>query len=77
MKRKNELYKACLVQPDNSIHNKYKTYKNIPRKCLKEAEINYFEALFDNHKNSVYNLRKTLNPIINPKRGISFSPVNK
>ena len=35
IKRKNKLYKACIVQPDNSIHNKYKTYKNILRKCLK------------------------------------------
>ena len=50
---------------------------NILRKCLKEAEIDYYEELFDNHKNSVYNLWKTLNPIINPKRGKSFSPVNK
>ena len=77
IKRKNELYKVCLVQPGNSIPNKYKTYENIPRKCLKEAKINYFEELFDNHKNSVYNLWKTLNPIINLKRGKSFSPVNK
>ena len=77
IKRKNKLYKTYLVQPGNSIHNKYKTYKNILRKCLKEAEINYYEELFDNHKNSVYNLWKTLNPIINPKRGKSFSPVNK
>ena len=77
IKRKNKLYKACLVQPGNSIHNKYKAYKNILRKCLKEAGINYYEELFDNHKNSINNLRKTLNPIRNPKRGKSFSPVNK
>ena len=46
-------------------------------KCLKEAEINYYEESFDNHKNSVYDLWKSLNPIINHKRGKSFSPVNK
>ena len=51
--------------------------KNILRKCLKEAEIKYYEELFDNHKNSVYNLWKSLNPIINHKRGKSLTPVNK
>ena len=77
IKRKNKLYKACLVHPGNTIHEKYRTYKNILRKGLKEAEIMYYEELFDNHKNSVYNLWKSLNPIINPKRGKSFTPVNK
>ena len=33
--------------------------------------------LFDNHKNSVYNLWKTLNPIISLKNGKSFSVINK
>ena len=59
------------------MQEKYRTYKNILRKCLKEAEIKYYEELFDNHKNSVYNLWKSLNPIIIPKRGKSFTPVNK
>ena len=77
IRRKNKSCKAWLVQPCNSIHNKYNTYTNILRKYLKDAEINYYEELFANHKNSVYDLRKTLNPIINPKRGKSFSPVNK
>ena len=77
IKRKNKLYKACLVHPGNSINEKYRTYKNILRKCLKEAEIKCYEELFDNHKNSVYNLWKSFNPIINPKRGKSFTSVNK
>ena len=47
---KNKLCKACLVHPGNTIHEKYRTYKNIFRKCLKEAEIKYHEELFDNHK---------------------------
>ena len=44
---------------------------------FKRSQIKYYEELFDNHKNSVYNLWKTLNHIINPKRGKSFSPVKK
>ena len=51
IKRNKRLYKACLVHPGNLIHEKYRTYKNILRKCSKEAEIKYYEELFDNHKN--------------------------
>ena len=36
----------------------------------------YYEELFDNHKNSVYNIWKTLNPIIN-KKGKSSTTINK
>ena len=43
----------------------------------KKAEVRYYEELFDNHKKTVYNLWKTLNPIINPKKGKSFSVINK
>ena len=67
-RRKNNLYKASLTHHDNQKNETYKTYKNILRKCLKEAEVKYYEELFDNHKNSVYNMWKTLNPIINPKK---------
>ena len=77
IKHKRKLYKACLVHPSEQKHERYKKYKIILRKCLKEAEVRYYEELFDNHKNSVYNLWKTLNPIINPKKGKSFSVINK
>ena len=43
----------------------------------KKAEVRYYEELFDNHKKTVYNLWKTLNPIIYPKKGKSFSVINK
>ena len=77
IRRKNNLYKASLTHHDNQKNETYKTYKNILRKCLKEAEVKYYEELFDNHKNSVYNVWKTLNPIINPKKGKSFTTINK
>ena len=32
IRRRNKLHKDCFVQPGNSIHNKYKPYKNILRK---------------------------------------------
>ena len=62
---KNKLYKACLIHPSEQKHELYQNCKIILRKCLKESEVRYYEELFDNHRNSVYNLWKTLNPIIN------------
>ena len=73
IKRKNKLYNACLIHPGNSMHEKYRTYKNILLKCLKKAEIKYYEELFDNHKNSVYNFWKSLNPII---KGVNLSSLS-
>ena len=77
IKRKNYLYKLVLFSLAIHYIRNTRHIKNVLRKCLKEAEINYYEEWFDNHKNSVYNLWKTLNPIIYPKRGKCFSPVNK
>ena len=56
---------------------KYNKYKNFLRRCLKEAEINYYQDVFDSNKNSVYNIWKTLNPIINPKAGSKSTSINK
>ena len=77
IRRKNNLYKASLTHHDNQKNETSKTYKNILRKCLKEAEVKCYDELFDNHKNSVYNIWKTLHPIINPKKGQSFTTINK
>ena len=77
IRRKNNLHKASLTHHDNQKNETYKTLKNNLRKCLKEAEVKYYEKLSDNHKNSVYNIWKTLNPIINPKEGKSFTTIHK
>ena len=50
IKHKNKLYKACLVHPSEQKHERYKNYKIILRKCLKEAEVRYYKELFHNHK---------------------------
>ena len=39
--------------------------------------IKYYENLFDEHKDSVYNMWKSLNPIINPKKGKSATVIKK
>ena len=49
IKHKTKLCKACRVHPSEHKHKRYKNYKTVLRKYLKEAEINYYEELFDNH----------------------------
>ena len=51
--------------------------KNILRGVLQQAEIKYYENLFDEHKDSVHNMWKSLNPIINPKKGKSATVIKK
>ena len=46
----------------------YKKYKALLRNCLKAAEQNYFCGLFDDTKQSAYNLWKNLGPVINPNK---------
>ena len=55
---------------------KYNEHKNLVW-CLKEAETNYYQDVFDSNKNAVYNIWKTLNPIINPKAGSKSTSINK
>ena len=52
-------------------------YKNCLRKCLLEAEKVYYNELFENNMDSVFNLWKTLNPIINPRKTTTRTVINK
>ena len=56
---------------------KYKTFRNLLQKCLKTAEVRYYNEMFDNHKNSTINLWKQMGRIINPKITKTFVPMNK
>ena len=77
IKHKNELYKEYIMHPDGLHKTKYNAYKNCLRKCLLEAEKNYYNELFENNKDSVFNLWKTLNPIINPRKTTTRTVINK
>ena len=77
IKHKNRLYKSQLLRPGQQQLIKYNTYKNLLRKCLTEAETNYYQEVFDSNKNSVYDIWKTPNPIINPKAGAKSTFINK
>ena len=66
-KRKNLLYNAYLMHPSDKKRDNYNNCKNILRGVLKQAQIQYYENLFDEHKDSFY-MWKSLFPIINPKK---------
>ena len=57
--------------------SKYKKYKAIIRNCLKVAEQNYYCQLFDDTKESAYNLSKNLGPVINPNKKKRQTTINK
>ena len=57
--------------------NKYKKYKVILTNCLKVAEQNYFCQLFDDTKQSAYNLWKNMGPVINPNKKKRQTTINK
>ena len=77
IKRKNLLYKVYLKHPSDKNRDEYNNRKNILLGVLKQAEIKYYENLFDEHKDSVYNMWKPLNHIINPKKGKSATVIKK
>ena len=74
---KNRLYKTQLLRPGRQQLMKYNKYKNFLRRCLNEAETNYYQDVFDSNQNSVYNIWKTLNPMINPKAGSKSTSIHK
>ena len=69
--------RKSLLNGDNQRVDKYKKYKYILRKCLLEAEQNYYHKIFDDTKNSAYHLWKNLGPIINPKKVKRKITINK
>ena len=59
------------------LFNKYKKYKVILRNCLKVAKQNYYCRLFDDTKQSAYNLWKNLGPVINRIEKKRQTTINK
>ena len=51
-----------------STIKRYKMYKNTLRVCIRKAENNYFQTLFEDSKSSTYELWKNIGPIINPTK---------
>ena len=71
IKHKNKLYREYILHPDNFHQNKCNACKNCLRKCLLEAEKNYYNELFENNNDSIFN------PIINPKKQTTRTVINK
>ena len=63
---KKQLYMRSVSNHYQQHHAKYNARKTLLHKCLKEADVVYYNQLFEANKDSVYYLWKTVNPIINP-----------
>ena len=68
IKQKNKLYTVYLKKGDARRKLRYNQQKNIVRNALGIAETNYYNKLFENTKDSTYNIWKNLRPDINPKK---------
>ena len=75
--KSHRLYRTTLQDSCHHMKSKYKRYKAILRNCLKVAEQNYYCQLFDDTKQSAYNLWKNLGPVINPNRKKRQRMINK
>ena len=76
IKRNHKLYRDSLIGSQHVI-SKYKSYNKILRRSIKIAESNYFRELFDNSKNSVIKLWKSLGNFINTSGKKSKTRIDK
>ena len=77
IKTKHRLYRISLKSESIYCTRKYKRYRNILCKCLKDAEVAYYKELFDNTRNSAYHLWNELGKIINPGKRKKDSGISK
>ena len=77
IKQNHRLYRASLRSNNTSAVVKYKRYNNVLRRCIKEAEMAYYDRLFQDTKTSSYNMWKHLGAIINPNKKKRISHINK
>ena len=77
IRKNHQLFSKTLRSSSEHHIAMYHRSRNSLRKCLENAEIKYYNDLFEDNKNSSFNLWKSLNPILNPKKVKSRSPINK
>ena len=77
IKQSHWVYRNTLQDSCPRMIMKYKKYKALLRNCPKVAEQNYFCQLFDDIKQSAYNLWKNFGPVINPNKKKKQRAINK
>ena len=77
IKEKSKLYHVYLKKSDDRRKIRYNQQKNTVKNALRIAETNYYNELFENTKDSTYNLWKKLGPVINPKKKRRGYYINK
>ena len=77
IKQNHRLYRASLRSNNEPAVVKYKRYNNVLRRCIKEAEMAYYDRLFQDTKASSYNMWKHLGAFINPNKKKRICHINK
>ena len=77
IKKKNRMYRKQLQRPTAENINGYKMYRNILTTCLSNAQKQYYNDIFSDRKNSVFNLWKCFGRTLNMKKNKSHSKLNK
>ena len=68
IKHKNALYKKYIKRPTEENRNKYKRYRNILNKCLRQSEKNYYIKEINENKKNLSTLWRIFGPMINPNK---------
>ena len=77
IKKKNKLFRVYLKKGDERGKIRYNQQKNIVKNALRIAQINYYNEMFENTKDSTHNLWKSLGPVINPQKKRPGNYINK
>ena len=77
IKKSHRLYRSSIGNSSQENITKYKMYKIVLRKGLKFAEEPYYHQLYDDTKQSTYNLWKCLGPVFNPAKTRKQTSINK
>ena len=77
IKKNHRLYRSSIRNSNQENTKNYMMYKVVLRKCLKSAEESYYHQLFDDTKQSTYNLWQCLGPVINPTKTREQLSTNK
>ena len=71
------LYRKSLHSRSCSISAAYKRYNKLLKRCIEKSRQAYYNTLFNDSKNSAFNLWKSLGNVLNPGKKRTFNVIPK
>ena len=68
VRHNHRLYRKYIKSRNPIAKNTYQRYNSLLRRSIRNAEKMYYKELFDNKKNSIYNMWRTLGVVVNPSK---------